>query len=154
MSCKKNVFTRAELYCSTVTLKAYFGLFQGRTRKYTSIVCEECVFGCLLCTAKYLLSSTKHRNKAKLFFCKESIVVLCRWKYAFQTWLLQRPFHALWLCGKLAFERWGFCKCILSVGADSMCIFLLALWTAACTSFPKGGDTWTYKCIWVYLSLY
>lgn len=72
MLCRtKNVFTtRAQLYCSAVILKAYFGLFQERARKYT--VCEDCVFRCLFCIAKYLLISTKHRNKARFFFCKES----------------------------------------------------------------------------------
>lgn len=70
---KKNVFTtRAELYCSAVTLEAYFGLFQERAKKYTGLVCEERVFRCLFCTAKYCLVQLNTETKLNYFSVKKA----------------------------------------------------------------------------------
>lgn len=142
---KKSFYNKSWIVLQCCNFKSLFWLEQERARKYTRIVSEDCVFRCLFCTAKCLLSTTKHRNKAKFFFYRESRKAQSIWKYAFQMWLLQQPFHALWLLEKLAFGRWRFCDCILSAGVDSVCVFLFALWTAACTSFPRDE-------IYIYLS--
>lgn len=142
------------MYCSAVTLEAYFGLFQERAKKVHRLSLWGVCFQVPFLYSQIQLSSTKHRNKAKLFFFKESRVAPWRWKYAFQTGLLQRPFHALCLCEKLPFERWGFCGCILSVGADTQYVYFPAsIVNSSLHFFPKGGDICTYKCIWVFFKL-